>query len=1072
MTKSSNLSLNSLKEAYKNRSLVPFVGAGLSIPLNVPGWGTLIDDISRMHDYELLNSNRKQLTELIDNYKYLEAVDLLVSSGIQEKDIQKSISMSIKKLKLEKEVLDVDSLYRDLAKMNCTKYLTTNYDNFLSDYVGNPPSKIEILKEEYINELNQSLYDSAVYNLHGDYRSPSSIVLSRESYNNLYKEQDDFSSVFEHFRERYTFLFLGTSFDDEYLQNVLKVSKGKLRAKHYLLTSNMSEEKRIELENKYDLRIIKYEVKDNDHTTGIREILSEISHVDIDELDKSVPNGTPVFSTGVVSPLSMPKAPLLGSTETIIKTDTKLYEELESIKILQEDGELNEATEAYNKIIRRNIINPIPNPEFILIIKRLLYNNVILRDYEAAKDLIDFAMEFSISSENVDLLFYIIDYYFNIGNYESAYNISVRWHKEIPNDISILGLKVYTETVYKNLPLDSAINVLIDNGIEVLTDNLDEQVEQFIYRLIGELGIKAKDYSLAIDYLQKAYRIDDNVFNMEDLGLAYYFKALENSDDTNMIRIVDIQFGQLNKAIEFFENALIQAKGDVKQGVQERIAIPYLHGLFYLNKPFEFLEAFYDLKLFFNDEEYEITKMKLIMDSRIGKLNISELVSLQKEDRIILQTDYLLSKGMFDAALEKMWPMIENEELNDEGLRYQLLLIYFNKWDKENFNIFYKKYQNRWNNEQLVPILESYYLEINGENNHAEDKIKEIINQNPISINFTLLVEFYSRTKQEDKKEEVYKEILENHADGLHNNPENFYFVYLEHLIGRNQLSKAYSLLKKALQDIELSQSDSMKIILIEVKMRLWDFTDVVQVSTEIYEKYKDYGEAIFSYYAAVASMHYLDFEDARLYINIFKENGEISAQNIQLINRVESKLDAIQSANKSSSMTNGSPIGWHAYYSKLNSKSILFDNCDSIILDAPSLYVLIKENLKSRIEKYETIYLTFSSMSQILTEYVEFRDEVLADIIFYLQKNRKVKIVSPSIDSLLKRGIRDYEGFRDHKDCLLLLSELDASYISSYHIPFIKPDGTPLDFPFCIKTFKIQDGELQVKCDPNEAVL
>ena len=97
----------------------------------MPGWGTLIDDICDMYDYEELIKKREQIKNLIGEYKFLDAVDLMVATGVPEEDIKSAISLSIHKQKSGNKEDEPDNIYKDLARMNCTKYLTTNYDNFL-----------------------------------------------------------------------------------------------------------------------------------------------------------------------------------------------------------------------------------------------------------------------------------------------------------------------------------------------------------------------------------------------------------------------------------------------------------------------------------------------------------------------------------------------------------------------------------------------------------------------------------------------------------------------------------------------------------------------------------------------------------------------------------------------------------------------------------------------------------------------------------------------------------------------------------------------------------------------------
>ncbi|MDD4239621.1 MAG: hypothetical protein PHT62_13890 [Desulfotomaculaceae bacterium] len=54
--------MNKLKQAHRNHQLVPFVGAGLSFPFEMPGWGTLIDDICKEFDYENLSERNVEIS--------------------------------------------------------------------------------------------------------------------------------------------------------------------------------------------------------------------------------------------------------------------------------------------------------------------------------------------------------------------------------------------------------------------------------------------------------------------------------------------------------------------------------------------------------------------------------------------------------------------------------------------------------------------------------------------------------------------------------------------------------------------------------------------------------------------------------------------------------------------------------------------------------------------------------------------------------------------------------------------------------------------------------------------------
>jgi tetratricopeptide (TPR) repeat protein len=326
-------------------------------------------------------------------------------------------------------------------------------------------------------------------------------------------------------------------------------------------------------------------------------------------------------------------------------------------------------------------------------------------------------------------------------------------------------------------------------------------------------------------------------------------------------------------------------------------------------------------------------------------------------------------------------------------------------------------------------------------------------------------VGFYYRTDQIGKVGELYEEVLEKHPNVVAQEPESFYFVYHEYLMQMNNLKKAYELFQKASKDI--GNSDVIKFMDVEIKIRLLDFTGVAENAIQIFEKYNEYGESIFSYYAAVAYMHYLELDKARQYLEIYIANGHVDQRSLELVNRVESRLDIIQSRKKTNPTGKTHPISVHAYYAFKNSKSIQMPRDQQVIIDAPSLYIIFKEGLVDSLGYFEKIILTFTTVDQLQRDYCDTGDEILQKIIQYLGENEKIKIVSPSIESILKRGNRALEKFRDYYDSLNLATEIDVLFISSYHLPLNQVNDRPTYLPLCFKVIKIVNGEIQVHCDP-----
>lgn len=99
--------------------------------------------------------------------------------------------------------------------------------------------------------------------------------------------------------------------------------------------------------------------------------------------------------------------------------------------------------------------------------------------------------------------------------------------------------------------------------------------------------------------------------------------------------------------------------------------------------------------------------------------------------------------------------------------------------------------------------------------------------------------------------------------------------------------------------------------------------------------------------------------------------------------------------------------------------------------------------------------------------DYCDTGDEVLQKIIQYLGENEKIEIVSPSIESILKSGVRALEKFQDYYDSLSLAIEIDVLFMSSYHLPLNLVNSRPVYLPPCFKIIRIENGDIQIYCDP-----
>lgn len=1048
--------LRKLNNAYRKGQLVPFVGAGLSVPFGMPGWGTLIYDICNDFNYTISEERKNEINKYIENLQYLKAVEKMKQFGVSEEDLRFSICSAIQQKKKSKKD-EPDNIYKDLARMNCTKYLTTNYDNYLSDYIGVASYEITHLYDEFINELDDSIYHNMVYNLHGDYKRPSSIILSEDSYNNLYYDNHEFRKILEHFRERYTLLFIGISLDDKYIQEILEVSKDRLKARHYILLSGILPEKRVRLEKQYNITILEYKSTNGGHTREIRKILNEIMKVDGElenqkqyrqstninrimkandefENQKQYYQSTDVNNLhGIMGPRT--DNPLIFKEATLLPAeDSAIHEKIKEIIKIQKQGQIDEAISEYNKILQGSISEPLSKNERKLVIKGLLYCYILNRDYKGAESLVETAGKLQKSEEDVDLLSYLIDYYFNIEDYKSAYNIANDWHKAYHNNPLIVALYYYTKIIYEKLPYEHIFNIFLTKEMELNINTTDDNQKQFIYRLAGEIAIFKKNYDDAVYLLRKAYEVDDNIFNIEDLGIATYLKALENADDGTIIKINNINMDWLSKAVEYFELSFVRAKPGGKGGVYSRIAIPYMRSLFYLGKIIEFDNMYNQLIDYCQDDILEIQRMKAINNIWLNKFNKNDVNGLYEKDRILILNEYYNMHEMYDHAMGVLEKVIDKYLDEDEDVLIQFLVTCLNAKETEKFNKYYKVYTAKWSHSNNMGLVKSLYCETNGSYLEAEKEIRKIIKSQPSAGNYNLLISFFNRTHQISNIGRVYEEVINSGQKIIESDIDGFYISYHEYLMKNNNTRKALWLYNNKVKNHV--SPDIRQLIQIDLKMRLEDYHELPEISIYLYEKYKDYGDLIHAYNASVAYLHHNEFEKSRYCLNMYKSNGYVDQKSNLAVQRVEERLDILQNRVQMGRYDGVNHLENIAKNTMAASKNINIPRNDPLVIDLIALYILCNINELKRLKHNPEVLIAFKTIEQLHNIYCENGDKLILEIIEFTRNAENVHLRSPSMESVLNNRENKPDINQDYLDSLALAYEKGYSFVKAYDLP------------------------------------
>ena len=206
-----------LQDAYLNNELIPVIGSGFSVPFHLPDWKQLI--LGAAVHFQVKADCIKVIQDCLKRYEYLEATDALLEEGVTEEELQIFVAGMMTEARKRINAAEIENNYTDLSLMTYSRFLTTNYDEYLNDFTGSPSFFLRELDNMPVNELTRARYRQIVIPIHGVISRPDSIVLSRGSYEKVYGSAE-FDRRFQHFREKFTFLFMGFSFDDVYFQVV------------------------------------------------------------------------------------------------------------------------------------------------------------------------------------------------------------------------------------------------------------------------------------------------------------------------------------------------------------------------------------------------------------------------------------------------------------------------------------------------------------------------------------------------------------------------------------------------------------------------------------------------------------------------------------------------------------------------------------------------------------------------------------------------------------------------------------------------------------------------------------
>jgi len=201
-------------------SLALFIGAGTSIPAGAPSWGGLIDELADEAKFD------PQTKLAFDNLSTLDQAELLHAKLDDEMG---------KKIAKRVEGLTPALAHVLLANLNCQGAVTTNYDRLYEDAVRSTGAAAAAVLPSPVPPVHSRW----LLKLHGDYKDPNSIVLTRSQFVGFTGVAGPAGAVVQSLLLTKHVLVVGASMtDDNFLRLIYEVGTYRDRVQKALALEN------------------------------------------------------------------------------------------------------------------------------------------------------------------------------------------------------------------------------------------------------------------------------------------------------------------------------------------------------------------------------------------------------------------------------------------------------------------------------------------------------------------------------------------------------------------------------------------------------------------------------------------------------------------------------------------------------------------------------------------------------------------------------------------------------------------------------------------------------------------
>lgn len=219
-----------LPQLIATRQIIPFVGAGFSIPSGAPSWKSIINNLI---DTFITEEKRLFFKELLKNLSETDLAEILDIFNPTEYELTKYIIDQ-----LDSPRLSVSKYHSLLIESAFDTIITTNWDKLLEICCHNNCISCRTIYRDQDVPLYQPSQHTQIIKIHGTISDSSSLVFRKSDYKIFWERRPVLYSLLLSLAATKSLLFLGYGFGDPniiQLLEKLKHSLGNIRREHYAI---------------------------------------------------------------------------------------------------------------------------------------------------------------------------------------------------------------------------------------------------------------------------------------------------------------------------------------------------------------------------------------------------------------------------------------------------------------------------------------------------------------------------------------------------------------------------------------------------------------------------------------------------------------------------------------------------------------------------------------------------------------------------------------------------------------------------------------------------------------------